>query len=87
MAQRRGTIYSEWQRNTGKRDSSGLGSVRYVKGVGRVACGRLRWVAEITVDRRRYRFRSTNFNNCRHWIDMMLDKYPNYNPGKNGTRS
>ena len=75
--QRTGTIYKEQQRNTGHRSNSGGRhcGVQYVRGVGRVV--RSRWVAEISVHGKRYRFRSTSYDNCRWWIRMMVEKYEN----------
>ena len=74
---RTGTIYKEQQRNTGHRSNSGGRhcGVQYVRGVGRVV--RSRWVAEISVHGKRYRFRSTSYDNCRWWIRMMVEKYEN----------
>lgn len=74
---RTGTIYKEQQRNTGHRSNSGGRhcGVQYVRGVGRVV--RSRWVAEILVHGKRYRFRSTSYDNCRWWIRMMVEKYEN----------
>ena len=75
--QRTGTIYKEQQRNTGHRSNSGGRhcGVQYVRGVGRVV--RSRWVAEISVHGKRYRFRSTSYDTCRGWIRMMVEKYEN----------
>ena len=36
---------------------------------------RLRWVAEISYHGHRYRFRSTNYNNARRWLDDMINKF------------
>lgn len=73
-AKRSGTIYLEQQRNVGRGRGRGC-SVNYVRGVGRVVRGR--WVAEIMVKYKRYRFRSTNYDNCRWWLQMMCEKYAN----------
>jgi len=67
---RTGCIYQEIQRNTG-RGSGEFSSVRYVRGVGRVTGGRLRWVGEIQYCNKRFRFRSTNYENVRSWVEMM----------------
>lgn len=73
-AKRSGTIYLEQQRNVGRGRGRGC-SVNYVRGVGRVV--RSRWVAEIMVKYKRYRFRSTSYDNCRWWLQMMCEKYAN----------
>lgn len=62
---RRGCIYSEEQRN--------LGRASFRRGVGYVS--RTRWVAEISIFGKRHRFRSTNYGNCRRWLDSMIMKY------------
>lgn len=31
-----------------------------------------RYVAEISIHRKRYRFRSTNYSNCQRWMDRMI---------------
>lgn len=73
---RTGTLYTEFQRNLGKGGRGGeLQGYRYVKGVGRVTGGRLRWVAEISYHNKRYRFRSTNYGNVRQWLDAMLKRF------------
>lgn len=69
MQIRTGTIYSEWY-NPGKG-----------RGRGELSCPgcpskKFRWVAEISVYGKRYRFRSTNYGNVRRWLDMMCQKYP-----------
>lgn len=71
---RTGTIYLEQQRNVGRGRGRGC-AVSYLRGVGQVIRGR--WVAEISVKNKRYRFRSTNYDNCRWWIQMMCEKYAN----------
>lgn len=77
MRERTGCIYVEVQRNTGRgvrnRGAGRSYSVQYVRGVGMVY--RTRWVAEIEVHRKRYRFRSTNLQNCKWWLNMMCEKY------------
>lgn len=60
-----GTIYSEMT-NKGRR------STKLVRGVKPIYC--FRWVAEISVDGKRHRFRSTNYANCRAWLDDMINK-------------
>lgn len=71
---RTGCLYKEFQRNTGKRESSGRGSMRYVRGVGAIASGRIRWVGEIWYHGKRYRMRSTSYSNVREWLDGMVNK-------------
>lgn len=66
---REGTIYKELQRS---RRGGELSGDRYVKGVGRVTASRWRWVAEISWNSRRYRFRTTNYSNARFWLDCMI---------------
>lgn len=58
MMERTGCIYSEWQNNCGR-------------GVARA--GRLRWVGEIHIRGKRYRFRSTNYANVAGWLQKMVD--------------
>lgn len=74
---RRGCIYQEEQRSFGKgcRNSKGLTSIHFVKGVGRVRSPRLRWVGEISYYRKRYRFRSTNYNNVVSWLQAMRARF------------
>lgn len=73
---RTGTIYVEVQRNLGKsRNSSGNFGRSFVKGVGLVQ--RRRYVAEIMVMGKRYRFRSTNYYNCKWWLSQMVNRYEN----------
>lgn len=67
---RTGCIYQEIQRNIGH-GSSEFSAIRYVRGVGAVTGGRLRWVAEIECRKKRYRFRSTNYENVRSWLEIM----------------
>lgn len=55
---RKGCIYSEWQNNLGR---------------GGVRAGRLRWVAEIHIRGKRYRFRSTNYANAAGWLEKMSE--------------
>lgn len=63
---RKGCIYSEFT-------NKGRTSTRYVRGCKPVRC--FRWVGEIQVDRKRYRFRSTNYGNVRFWLDTMIAHY------------
>ena len=65
---RHGTIYSEMT-------NKGRCSTKYVKGAPPVYC--FRWVAEITVYGKRYRFRSTNYDKVRAWLNDMVEKYRN----------
>lgn len=75
IMKRTGCIYKEFQRNIGKRESSGRGCMRRVRGVGLVASGRIRWVGEIHYCGKRYRMRSTSFSNVRSWLDGMVNKF------------
>lgn len=73
---RKGCIYKEIQRNVGKGVGRGGGrsfSRQYVRGVGRVE--RQRFVAEMSVNGHRYRFRSTNYYNVCYWLTHMREKY------------
>ena len=71
---RRGCIYEEEQRNYKGRAQSGRGTQgRLVKGVGWVSQTRRRWVAEISYHGKR--FRSTDFDNVRSWLNAMSDRY------------
>lgn len=63
--QRRGSIYSEMT-------NKGRYSTKYVRGAKPIRC--FRWVAEIIINRKRHRMRSTNYNNCRRWLDDMIEK-------------
>lgn len=36
---------------------------------------KVRYSAIIQVNYHRYKFRSTNYENCRFWLDWMLQKY------------
>lgn len=65
MRQRHGTIYSEMI-------NKGRCSTKYVRGAPPVYC--FRWVAEISIHGKRHRFRSTNYNNVRAWLDDMIAK-------------
>lgn len=65
MRQRKGCIYSEFT-NKGRR------SVRYFKGCAPVYC--FRWVGEICIRRKRYRFRSTSRHNVEMWLADMINK-------------
>lgn len=67
---RTGCIYTE-QNNPGLRHGHG-GSGLHVYGT---PSKRLRWVAEIRYHGHRYRFRSTNYNNVRRWLDDMVNKF------------
>ena len=72
---RRGCIYSEYTNDGRHRREGGCSSVRYVRGVGRVAGSKLRWVGEISYHKKRYRFRSTNIANVQAWLNKMSEKY------------
>lgn len=73
---RRRCIYEEEQRNYKGRAQSGRGTQgRLVKGVGWVSQTRRRWVAEISYHGKRFRFRSTDFDNVRSWLNAMSDRY------------
>lgn len=69
MKKRTGSIYEEYT-NPGNVHAAG----RFVRGVGLVSY-KHRFVAEITVLGKRYRFRSTNIDNCRAWLNDMVEKY------------
>lgn len=62
---RKGCLYSEMT-------NKGRCSTRYVRGAKPVYC--FRWVAEIHVNGKRYRFRSTSYNNCCAWLNDMIEK-------------
>lgn len=73
---RKGCIYEEEQRNYKGRAQSGRGTQgRLMKGVGWVSQTRRRWVAEISYHGKRFRFRSTDFNNVSSWLNAMSDRY------------
>ena len=71
-------IYEDEQRNYKGRAQSGRGTQgRLVKGVGWVSQTRRRWVAEISYHGKRFRFRSTDFENVMSWLNAMSDIYSN----------
>ena len=73
---RRGCIYEEEQRNYKGRAQIGRGTQgRLMKGVGLVSQTRRRWVAEISYHGKCFRFRSTDFDNVRSWLNAMSDRY------------
>ena len=73
---RRWCIYEDEQHNYNGRAQSGRGTQgRLVKGVGWVSQTRRRWVAEISYHGKRFRFRSTDFDNVRSWLNSMSDRY------------
>lgn len=75
---RRWCIYEEEQRNyKGRAQSGRVTQVRLVKGVGWVSQTRRRWVAEISYHGKRFRFRSTDFENVMSWLNAMSDIYSN----------
>jgi hypothetical protein len=67
---RKGCIYSEIT-NAG---SSTLG--RFVRGTNKRVM-KSRWVGEISVRGKRFRFRSTNRDNVIWWLNMMSNKHAN----------
>lgn len=73
---RKGCIYEEEQRNHRGRVQGGRGTQgRFMKGVGWVSQTHRRWVAEISYHGKRFRFRSTDFDNVRSWLNAMSDRY------------
>lgn len=64
MRYRKGTIYEEYTYK------------RYVRGVG--LDKRRRFVAEIQINNKRHRCRSTNICNVKNWLNDMIEKYPTY---------
>lgn len=66
MKVRHGVIYSEMT-------NKGRSSVRYIKGAKPVYC--FRWVAEISVNGKRYRKRSTSRNAVEFWLDNMIARF------------
>ena len=69
-------IYEDEQHNYNGRAQSGRGTqCRLMKGVGWVSQTRRRWVAEISYHGKRFRFRSTDFDNVRSWLNAMSDRY------------
>ena len=58
-----------------KRESSGRGCMRCVKGIGMIVSGRVRWVGEIYYYGKRHRMRSTSYSNVRSWLDGMVNKF------------
>lgn len=77
---RTGTIYSEMT-------NKGRCSTKYVRGAKPVYC--FRWVAEIQIHGKRYRFRSTSMANAEFWLENMVNRYadePIYHGTKRATR-
>lgn len=66
MRTRHGVIYSEMT-------NKGRSSVRYIKGAKPVYC--FRWVAEISVNGKRYRKRSTSRNSVEFWLANMVARF------------
>lgn len=66
MKKRHGYIYSEMTNH-------GRCSTKLVKGAPPVYC--FRWVGEIMVNGKRFRFRSTNRDNVEAWLEDMRRKY------------
>ena len=62
---RHGSIYNEFT-------NKGRSSVRYKRGCKPIYC--FRWVAEISINGKRYRFRSTNRKNAEAWLEDMIRK-------------
>lgn len=78
---RTGHIYTEPHNKGRARGGSSDGnrsSLRRVRGVGAQRVYGYRWVAEITVNKKRYRCRSYHYDRVRHWLDDMLEKYGEY---------
>lgn len=63
---RHGSIYSEMT-------NKGRCSTKYVRGCKPIYC--FRWVAEISVNGKRYRKRSTSRNNVEFWLETMVNRY------------
>jgi hypothetical protein len=66
---KRGSLYSEMT-------NKGRSSTKYVRGAKPIRC--VRWVADIVINGKRYRMRSTDYNNCRRWLDDMIEKAGGY---------
>lgn len=64
--ERTGTIYPEMT-------NKGRCSTKYIRGAKPVYC--FRWVAEITVNGKRYRKRSESRNDVEFWLENMLNRY------------
>ena len=65
MRERTGCLYSEMT-------NKGRCSTKYVRGAKPIYC--FRYVAEISIHGKRHRFHSTNWGNCRAWLDDMIAK-------------
>lgn len=63
---RHGCLYSEMT-------NKGRCSTKYTRGAKPLYC--FRWVGEITVHGKRFRFRSTNRSNVVAWLEDMRRKY------------
>ncbi len=63
---RTGIIYSEMT-------NKGRCSTKYMRGAKPIYC--FRWVAEITVNGKRYRKRSTSRNDVEFWLENMRNRY------------
>lgn len=64
--ERTGTIYSEMT-------NKGRCSTKYVRGAKPIYC--FRWVAEITVNGKRYRKRSASRNDVEFWLETMRNRF------------
>lgn len=64
--ERTGIIYSEMT-------NKGRYSTKYVRGAKPIYC--FRWVAEITVNGKRYRKRSTSRNVVEFWLENMRNRF------------
>ena len=77
-AARSGCIYKELhnhgRRSSGRSDGNAC-SYHRVKGVGMVRVSGYRWVGEMTVNRKRYRCRSTDRSRVEAWLSDMREKF------------
>lgn len=65
-------IHNHGRRSSGSQDGNAC-SYRRVKGVGMSRVSGYRWVAEIVIDRKRYRKRSYHYDVVRDWLNGMIE--------------
>lgn len=71
MLKRSGIIYSEFYNNGKHPARNGLRNSGVIS-------KSFRWVGEIVVMGKRFRYRSTNLSNVKWWVEMMVNRYPYY---------
>lgn len=71
---RTGTIYVELTTPAVQKHRRSVGTgLRFVRGVGMVVTRR--WVAEIEIYGRRYRYRNTDIRACQWWLNSIISRF------------